>query len=551
VTPAGTAPASAFVLRGRVATMNPAFDVVEDAAVYVRGGRIEALQPHVAPPPVGYQGVPVIVTGGTIYPGLIELHNHLSYDALPLWAVPKKFGDRDQWGSGGANGPVYRQLISGPMTVLGKSPELSAAICRFAEAKALLGGVTTSQGIALFSNAGITKYYQGVIRNVEQPLDPELRAAHPRISDVASKDAQLFLAELGRYRCLLLHLSEGTDQAAKDHFAALHLPDGTWAIAPSLAGIHSVGVGAAGLQVMADLKASVVWSPLSNLLLYGDTMDIAGAKAAGVRMGIGSDWSPSGSKNLFGELKVARLVSQSKGDVFSDRDLVAMATCNAAAILSWDQALGSVEPGKYADLVVLAGVTEDPYELMLTSRESAIELVVVGGVPRFGRTSIMTELGVGSTGEAWSVGSAKRILYLADPAADPLVAALSLAQAKSTLADALANLPALAAKLEQPLTAVLALDAAAPGEPQWLLALDHDESGGFAIRPHLPGPDGAPTALAPPSFTAAVAPPLSTVLQPIELDRMTVADDHSFLDRIAAEPNVWADIKAGLPGLYG
>ena len=52
----------------------------------------------------------------------------------------------------------------------------------------------------------------------------------------------------------------------------------------------------------------MVWSPMSNLLLYGGTADIAAALAAGVRIGIGSDWSPSGSKNLLGELKVAWLL---------------------------------------------------------------------------------------------------------------------------------------------------------------------------------------------------------------------------------------------------
>ena len=54
----------------------------------------------------------------------------------------------------------------------------------------------------------------------------------------------------------------------------------------------------------------MVWSPLSNLLLYGATARVDAAKRAGVRIGLGSDWSPSGSKNLLGELKVAWLYSQ-------------------------------------------------------------------------------------------------------------------------------------------------------------------------------------------------------------------------------------------------
>ena len=61
----------------------------------------------------------VLETGGTIFPGLIELHNHLSYNALPLWNVPKRYDHRGQW----PNHPDYRKLISGPMTVIGELEE--------------------------------------------------------------------------------------------------------------------------------------------------------------------------------------------------------------------------------------------------------------------------------------------------------------------------------------------------------------------------------------------------------------------------------------------
>ena len=60
--------------------------------------------------------------GGTVYPGLIELHNHLSYNCLQLWQVPSPFGNRGQWSSQ----PDYRRLISGPMQVIGKTPDYVA-----------------------------------------------------------------------------------------------------------------------------------------------------------------------------------------------------------------------------------------------------------------------------------------------------------------------------------------------------------------------------------------------------------------------------------------
>ena len=94
----------------------------------------------------------------------------------------------------------------------------------------------------------------------------------------------------------------------------------------------------------------MVWSPLSNLLLYGGTARVEAARAAGVKIGLGSDWSPTGSKNLLGELKVAWLYSQNVlNGLFSARDLVAMATRDAAAILKWKGWLGTIAAGARAD----------------------------------------------------------------------------------------------------------------------------------------------------------------------------------------------------------
>ncbi len=136
--------------------MDDAFRVETDGVVYLELGSVVAVRARAQPAPPGFEATSVLETGGTIFPGLIELHNHLSYNALPLWNVPKRYDHRGQW----PNHPDYRKLISGPMTVIGElknadgtSPLLPALI-RFVECKCLLGGVTTSQGMKLASNAG-------------------------------------------------------------------------------------------------------------------------------------------------------------------------------------------------------------------------------------------------------------------------------------------------------------------------------------------------------------------------------------------------------------
>ena len=79
--------------------------VIPDGIVYCIDGAIVAAQPAGAAAPPGFAAVTVVPTGGTIFPGLIELHNHLAYDVLGLWPVPKRYGDRDQW-----SGPLNPRL---------------------------------------------------------------------------------------------------------------------------------------------------------------------------------------------------------------------------------------------------------------------------------------------------------------------------------------------------------------------------------------------------------------------------------------------------------
>ena len=276
---------------------------------------------------------------------------------------------------------------------------------RYVECKCLLGGVTTSQGIQLASNAGVRRFYRGFLRNVEQTNEAALPEAATPVDDIEASDAELFLARLQKQSCFLLHLAEGIDDRARIHFLALQLTDERWAITPQLAGIHCAGLQAADFAILARHGGAMVWSPLSNLLLYGKTADIAAAKAAGVRLGIGSDWSPSGSKNLLGELKVARLASAMAGGVVSDRELVAMATREAAAILRWDATLGSLEANKRADLIVITGQTGDPYAQLLRATETAIALVMINGIARIRVPSLMQTLSPGGESLTTSGGT--------------------------------------------------------------------------------------------------------------------------------------------------
>jgi hypothetical protein len=296
----------------------------------------------------------------------------------------------------------------------------------------------------------------------------------------------------------------------------------------------------------------MIWSPLSNLLLYGATARVDAAKDAGVTIGLGSDWSPTGSKNLLGEMKVAWLHSQQAlHGKFSARDIVAMATRDAARILKWDQVLGTIDAGKRADLLVITAVATDPYEALIRAKETDLVLVMINGIARYGVPALMQQLA--TDGETLRVGGQARQLYLEQESADPDVAQVPLGNASSALADALHDIARLAKETEKPVrvrSSQRLLDA--PEAPVWSLALDEICSCGVELAPRLPfngprdftGPVRAPRAL------AASAPLLSTILRPIELDPLTAADDADFLQQLLAQPNVPAALKIGLRDLF-
>ena len=114
--------------------------------------------------------------------------------------------------------------------------------------------------------------HRGVVRNVEQTDDSDLKEAHGRIADVEAKDARAFLARLNKEpSCLLLHLSEGVTSpdhpysVARRHFLALEVAPDEWAINDRFAGIHSAGLLPEDFDVLAGHGGAMIWSPLSNL----------------------------------------------------------------------------------------------------------------------------------------------------------------------------------------------------------------------------------------------------------------------------------------------
>jgi hypothetical protein len=164
---------------------------------------------------------------------------------------------------------------------------------------------------------------------------------------------------------------------------------------PQLVMIHTAAFTSMEYQEAAAVGAKVVWSPLSNLLLYGKTANIPAALDAGVLVSLGADWAPSGSANVLGELKVADRVNKKLWNSrITDEELVQMVTINPAITFGIDAEVGSIEAGKFADLMVVKKVSgKSAYRTLIDARPQDVVLVTISGDALYGTTTLMDKLG--------------------------------------------------------------------------------------------------------------------------------------------------------------
>ncbi|NOJ96540.1 amidohydrolase family protein [Corallococcus coralloides] len=466
-----------YILEGRVVTLNSRDEVIERGRVLIQGNHIVAVEPSGGPLPEAFRNAPVIDTQGTLYPGLIDLHNHFVYDVLTLWRVPKRYLNRTQW----PRHADYASRISLPIRVLAGHAPSARAVVRYIEAKALLAGTTTGQGIRTRVSGG-EALFRGAMRNVEEPRDDHLPAGSTRVMDLHddAEDIESFREALKSRAAYFYHLGEGVDDYAHRRYVDLADHD---LVQPSLIGIHSLGLQRPDLDRMAAMGAKVVWSPFSNLLLYGQTLHIADLLGAGVTFSLGCDWSPTGSKNLLQELKVARHEAARQGVSLSSKTLVRSVTADAARVTGWQTQLGTLRADALADLLVIAGTDGDPYDALISATEKQVRLVIVDGVARYGDRALMDSLAFdpGHPSEPWTVDGVEKAFSLW--AVDSPLNDVGFEAARALLEEAMADLPDFRHRMDREERAQLRPGAPMPFE----LVLDNEPQDVFATGPAAAG----------------------------------------------------------------
>jgi 5-methylthioadenosine/S-adenosylhomocysteine deaminase len=378
-----------LVIGGMIAPM--VADAAEDprpGRVWIRDDRIVAVT-RGAKRVAGFgKAVEIDVGDAYVLPGFVDMHNHLAYNALPLWSEP---GRIDPWlhNKHWTDADSYTESITEPAWVYAKaSPE---ALLAYVQVRAMAGGATAVQGWPT-ANRG----YTTVMRNVDAE-DAGTGNKDLIYTSVVTKTGDALATSVRRMADgagFIYHCAEGQrgSRVLRD-FTDLTGAEG---LLPTFIGIHCCAVDADHWETWAPAAAGgVVWSPLSNIVLYAQTTLIDDVRARGVRVCLGSDWGPSGTKNLLGEMKVARLAADHFGYAISDRDIVEMVTSNPGVLLErcWKRPVGQLVEGGFADVTVLhgRGRGSSPWKRMVAATERDVALVVVGGVPRYGYTSLMEQ----------------------------------------------------------------------------------------------------------------------------------------------------------------
>jgi cytosine/adenosine deaminase-related metal-dependent hydrolase len=381
-----------------------------------------------------------------ILPGFVNAHTHLEYD------VYVGFGD----------GLGFAEWIG--LHVQRKQRidlEDMESIARVGALNCLRSGITTV-GDCSFSGAAATAcaelglrgtVYLEVFGETDEPIRERFVPMSERIAHALSDDVRLGISPHAPYTCTIelygacaelglpiaTHLAESeseteflrTGGGAWQSFAEMLVPPpGTTGIrALADAGLlnsnvlaaHCVKVDEEEIALLAEHDVAVAHCPRSNAILGCGVAPLHELREAGIRVCIATD-SPASTPSLdmFDEMRAAILSARARErrpDALTAADALELATLGGAMALGLEDSLGSLVPGKQADLTVLSLADtafipwEDPVMgAVLGGSPHGVIGTLVSGQPRY-------EKG----GKTWleliaDARSARgRLLRLADP----------------------------------------------------------------------------------------------------------------------------------------
>jgi 5-methylthioadenosine/S-adenosylhomocysteine deaminase len=366
-----------------IAPVMPKNIVLENCSVVIQGEIILAVLPTVDAKAKYPEAIEQQLPQSLITPGLINAHSHAAMsllrgagDDMPL----KEWLENRIW-------PLESKLVS---------PEFVFDGTVLAAYEMLLGGVTcfndmyffpeatarAAKAVGMRANLGIvvfefpSAYGSGPADYLSKGL--KLRDETSRDDDPANRLLSFCLAPHAPYtvsndsfaRVAMLanelglgihtHLHETAFEIAQsisehgkrpiERLADLGL------LGPDFVAIHGVHLSKSDIGLLSDAKASIVHCPHSNLKLASGLAPIAEVLGANVNVAMGTDGSASNNRlDLLSETHTASLLSKgitSNAQAFNSRQALYSMTMAGALVVGRSAEIGSIEPGKQADITV-------------------------------------------------------------------------------------------------------------------------------------------------------------------------------------------------------
>jgi 5-methylthioadenosine/S-adenosylhomocysteine deaminase len=405
---------STLIRDATILTMNDGFEVVH-GAVSVRDGRIAAVGPEPAEP----HDTVVNAGGAYLLPGFIQTHVHLCQTLFRGYADDMPLLD-------------WLRTRVWPLEAA-HTPDTLRASARLAAAELLLGGTTSALTMetvhdtdvvfetldAMGLRAVVGKCMMDSDRDVparllERTRDSidesialrkrwdgkahgRLRAAlAPRFAVSCTRELLEAVASLSAREGILVHThaSENRDEVdvvrrISGGLTNLEYLADTGLTTSQLCTAHCVWVTDAEQALLAERNVKVLHCPSSNLKLGSGLAPVPEMRARGISVSLGADGAACNNRlDMFDEMRLAATIQavRRRPGALTARDALWMATREGARALGVETELGSIAPGKRADLILVErdrphlAPDPDPFStLVYAARGSDVRLTMVDG----------------------------------------------------------------------------------------------------------------------------------------------------------------------------
>ena len=399
------------IKNGIVLTMNPTRDVIDQGTVVIKGPRIlEVGREDIMDQ---YPGFRVIdAGGGIILPGLINTHSHLPMIAFRGLAED---GVRDRLFNFFL--PLEKKMLSRELiynaTIHGAIEFAMGGITTYADmyyhmdemAKATKRvGVRAALGETIIKypvvdapdpHGGLAYGVDLIKEYLDDPLVIPALAPHAPYS-VSTEKLLETMAVAEEYKVpVLIHVSERVAEPGmlpgkyKGKSSVFYLDDIGF-LNKNVHAAHAIHLDDKDIEILNRVQCGVSHNPIANAKSAHGIARVYEMMKAGVRIGLGTDGPMSNnSLNLFATMRVTALMQRVKNRnniLMRPVELLELATIDGARSLYMENRIGSIEPGKLADIIIIETKSPnmmphyDPYATVVFQAEpSNVSTTIING----------------------------------------------------------------------------------------------------------------------------------------------------------------------------